>query len=631
MLILRRARLWQETDPASMDLLNGPQGEGAYRFKDEVRCVFEERDPAFPIGGHTKKFPCVDASKTRLKVKYDPSQNTEIFGETAATRLFWALGFYAERMYSVRLACGNCPKDPFVSDAPPRAERIFEPVTLQKRLKGTEILSGEMEGWTFDELDLVEEARGGASKAQVDALKLLAVFVNHGDNTHNQQRILCPEEDPRCPRPILYVTDLGGTFGGKGYFTSLRNWTKKARIWKDPSACVADFEGMSPGYRDPASARRDAPSSPDSLGASRRVRCGTSSPEPASTSSTASSFPCPARTGRPGKRRSRIGSGCSWTRGARSSKPSVSRDGAAAVPRPRPPRSEGGSLPSGPGPPRPGTRGALPCRIQPLGGFLRPDALLTRLERRCSTRAPRTALPTLRERRVALQDGGPLAAGGPLRLAYVSAGEADEKRSYWPQAKGKPYLVESNPNWPEAHRVDIRSDAWRRLLLKEVVPKALAKGYDGVFLDTLDTAEYLQSRDTAAYAGSMDAAKGLVEALRAQYPDKLILLNNALPLLEGLADAADGVVVEDLYTRCDPHAKACVPTPEDVSAAKEETLSRWKERTGKPVFRLLFSGLRERDSPPLRKAARRCLKNGFFPYLALPSLMSLGRVAPGSR
>ena len=224
-----------------------------------------------------------------------------------------------------------------------------------------------------------------------------------------------------------------------------------------------------------------------------------------------------------------------------------------------------------------------------------------------------------------------MAAGGPLRLAYVSAGEADEKRSYWPQAKGKPYLVESNPNWPEAHRVDIRSDAWRRLLLKEVVPKALAKGYDGVFLDTLDTAEYLQSRDTAAYAGSMDAAKGLVEALRAQYPDKLILLNNALPLLEGLADAADGVVVEDLYTRCDPHAKACVPTPHEVSAAKEAALSRWKERTGKPVFVLLYSGLRERDSPPLRKAARRCLKNGFFPYLALPSLMSLGRVAPGSR
>ncbi|MEK7746349.1 MAG: endo alpha-1,4 polygalactosaminidase, partial [Elusimicrobiota bacterium] len=220
--------------------------------------------------------------------------------------------------------------------------------------------------------------------------------------------------------------------------------------------------------------------------------------------------------------------------------------------------------------------------------------------------------------------------GGPLRLAYVSAGEADEKRSYWPQAEGKPYLVEANPDWPEAHRVDMRSDAWRRLLLDEVVPKALAKGYDGVFLDTLDTAQYLQSKDTAAYAGSMDAAKGLVEALRAQYPDKLILLNNALPLIEGLADAADGVVVEDLYTRCDPQAKACVPTPPEVSAAKEATLLRWKERTGKPVFVLLYSGLRERDSRPLRKAVRRCLKNGFFPYLALPSLMSLGRVAPGS-
>lgn len=223
------------------------------------------------------------------------------------------------------------------------------------------------------------------------------------------------------------------------------------------------------------------------------------------------------------------------------------------------------------------------------------------------------------------------APGGPLRLAYISAGEADEKRWYWPQAKGRPYLVESNPDWPEAHRVDIRADAWRKLLLEEVVPKALAKGYDGVFLDTLDTAQYLQSKDTAAYAGSMDAARGLVESLRSRYPGKLILLNNALPLLDGLADAADGVAVEDLYTRCDPRAESCVPTPEEVSGAKEGTLSRWKEKTGKPVFVLLYSSLRERDSPAVRKAVRRCLKKGFLPYLALPSLMSLGRVAPGSR
>lgn len=251
MLLLRRAQVWREVDPASMDLLNGPQSSGSYRFREEVRCTFEERDPAFPIGGHTKKFPCRDAAGTRLKVKYDPSQNTEIFGEVAGTRLFWALGFYAERMYSVRLTCMNCPKDPFASDAPPRAQRVFEPVTLQKRLEGDEVLSEELEGWTFDELDLIDAAKGGASKAQADALKLLSVFVNHGDNTHNQQRMLCPEGDARCQRPILYVTDLGGTFGGKGYFTSLRNWTRKSRIWKDSAACVADFEGMSQGYRDP--------------------------------------------------------------------------------------------------------------------------------------------------------------------------------------------------------------------------------------------------------------------------------------------------------------------------------------------------------------------------------------------
>ena len=254
--LIRQGRVWNAIDPATLDLLNGPQGEGSYKAGEKVACTFEERDPAKPIGGHSKKFPCHDAAGSRLKIKYDPAVNREVFGEVAGTRLFWALGFYAERMYSVKVACANCSKDPFLSDKPPRATRVFEPATIQKRLKGVEILAGdptaENEGWTFDELELVDASKGGASKAELDALKLLAVFVNHGDNTPNQQRILCAEDDPACARPILYATDLGGAFGGSDFFTSFKGWSKKARLWKDPKACVADFRGTVEGFQDPA-------------------------------------------------------------------------------------------------------------------------------------------------------------------------------------------------------------------------------------------------------------------------------------------------------------------------------------------------------------------------------------------
>lgn len=250
--LVRRSRLRQDVDPSTLDLLNGPQGEGAYKLGEAVPCKYEEKDPLHPLGGHSPKFPCHDRQGRRLKVKYKGDVNPEVYGEVAGARLLWALGFYADRMYSVKILCENCPADPWTATAEsPRALRTFEPATVQKRLKGTEMSEVEGEGWTFRELDLVNDSKGGATRAEADALKLLAVFMNHGDNTANQQALVCLEGDPDCKAPVMYVTDVGGVFGGKGYFTSYRHWTRKASLWKDAKECVADYQGTDSQSRDP--------------------------------------------------------------------------------------------------------------------------------------------------------------------------------------------------------------------------------------------------------------------------------------------------------------------------------------------------------------------------------------------
>jgi hypothetical protein len=46
-----------------------------------------------------------------------------------------------------------------------------------------------------------------------------------------------------------------------------------------------------------------------------------------------------------------------------------------------------------------------------------------------------------------------------IRLAYVSVGEADPRRPYWPAVRGQPFLVEPNPEWPDNIRVDMRERA----------------------------------------------------------------------------------------------------------------------------------------------------------------------------
>ncbi len=244
---IQRAKVWHPVDVEKMDLLNGPGGKGSYKLGQDVPCKYEEKDPKNPLGGHSPKFPCWDKAGTRLKVKYNPAGNPEVFGEIAGTRLFWALGFYAEKMYSVNILCENCPRDPWSDKGKqPRATRSFNPATLQTKLEGENIYSTKWHGWEYNQLEVVKEKSGGSSEAEVEAFKLLSVFVNHADNTSNQNRIVCFPGDEECKNPILMVTDLGSTFGGKGG-TNFHHWEKRS-IWKDKKACVANFDGTAKGF-----------------------------------------------------------------------------------------------------------------------------------------------------------------------------------------------------------------------------------------------------------------------------------------------------------------------------------------------------------------------------------------------
>ena len=48
-------------------------------------------------------------------------------------------------------------------------------------------------------------------------------------------------------------------------------------------------------------------------------------------------------------------------------------------------------------------------------------------------------------------------------------------------------LGERNPNWPESRYVTLKGGEWEKILLKELIPSVVSKGYRGVFLDTADS------------------------------------------------------------------------------------------------------------------------------------------------
>ena len=241
---LKRARVWRPPARpiASADLSLNPAGPDGFAATAVVPCRFQLKSSE----GRSPKFQCVRAGGEILKVKYGRN-NPETFGEVAATRLVSALGFGADRMYVVAgVRCYGCPVFPYpkvgIFDAI-RAGREtpvdFEMAVIERRPPGLELEGG----WSFPDLASIDEAAGGATAAEVDALRLLAVFLADWDGKPENQRVLCAESSPagRCDEPFAYLQDLGQTFGPKSI--DIGGWSQTP-IWSDAATCAVSMKDM---------------------------------------------------------------------------------------------------------------------------------------------------------------------------------------------------------------------------------------------------------------------------------------------------------------------------------------------------------------------------------------------------
>ena len=247
-----RARVWSPIDVAKVDLRAGPRDAGGFASNAWVDCTYK---PQKDQSGRSPKFTCEAARGGSLKVKYGP-KNAEVFGEVLSTRLFWALGFAADHMYPVRVRCKGCPDDPAKDETRKGKVAVFDPAAIERKLPGRAMETKRDSGWSWSELDILASDAPKEARAQRDALKLLAAFVQHTDSKAANQRLLCPagsEKGPHgCTSPVLMVSDLGLTFGEAGFFirnknsVSLESWSD-VPVWRSGDACVAHLSGSLSG------------------------------------------------------------------------------------------------------------------------------------------------------------------------------------------------------------------------------------------------------------------------------------------------------------------------------------------------------------------------------------------------
>jgi hypothetical protein len=241
------------------NILQGPeQDPKLFQFHpgDKIFCDFDK--PGSQMGGKTPKFSCkitkVESANGQVqvlteqmdeepvKVKFG-SNDKEIYAEVVSTRLMWALGYYADAWFPVKVECNNCPSDP-ESGSGSKETRSYDAATVVRKYPGHKMYEeGKSdEGWSWKELD-----ENGRPVSEKDGLKLLGAFIQHSDNKPPQQRLVCngikvdQSTHPfttTCQESKMIVQDVGASFGGGGLFTSndtakmnLHEWSGK-QLWK---------------------------------------------------------------------------------------------------------------------------------------------------------------------------------------------------------------------------------------------------------------------------------------------------------------------------------------------------------------------------------------------------------------
>jgi len=195
-----RAFLWQEpVDIASRDLYNGPGGK---EDAPHTTYTFLKED----LNGTNPKFDVRDENGVKWKVKL----GVEARPEVVASRLVWAVGYYANEDYFV--------PELRVEDMPPlkRGQNLVGPdgtvrnVRLKRQVEGEKKLG-----------DCKWRENPFSQQRELNGLRVMMTLINNWDlKDVNNSVYEEKQKDVGAPESHYAVSDLGAGFGTTG-----RSWT----------------------------------------------------------------------------------------------------------------------------------------------------------------------------------------------------------------------------------------------------------------------------------------------------------------------------------------------------------------------------------------------------------------------
>lgn len=171
--------------------------------------------------------------------------------------------------------------------------------------------------------------------------------------------------------------------------------------------------------------------------------------------------------------------------------------------------------------------------------------------------------------------------GGGRRaaIAYLAVGEAEKWRPYWKSccAGSQPsWLTYTTQGWAGNYAIKFWEPGWKAIVQSRV-RDIFAKGYDGLYLDRIDTWEKFGNK-----AGMIQFIKEISAQARAIKGDAAIIVQNGEELLDSdsYLAAIDAIAKEDLFHGVKHDGSR---NPASMVSGSLQLLNRAKAR-GKKIF-----------------------------------------------
>jgi hypothetical protein len=198
-------------------------------------------------------------------------------------------------------------------------------------------------------------------------------------------------------------------------------------------------------------------------------------------------------------------------------------------------------------------------------------------------------------------------AAGKKFFSYLSIGEIAGDAPYLADAQARGIsMVSENTEW-SSYYPDIADPKWADFVIQVLAPAIIAKGFDGFFLDTVDSVDTLSRLNPLKAADYRAGMISLIGRLKQSFPDKEIILNHGFTVFDAVKDCVKGVMVEELFQKDDYSARPANEVAYIVARLGPITAA------GKSVY--VVDYVPESNLPLAQETAARISSLGFNPVV----------------